>query len=128
MPPLVPQSTNSKPRALMRSARALVSFHFELPPSTNRSPGWHMSMSWLRYWSVTPPAGSMSQMYARRFDLVDEVLQRGGADGAVLDGFLDWAGAAIEGHDLVAAARQAVDHVAAHAAEANEAKLHAVSL
>jgi hypothetical protein len=42
----------------------------------------------------------------------------------VLDGLLDGARAAVEGHYLVAAEREAVDHVAAHAAEANEAKLH----
>ena len=42
----------------------------------------------------------------------------------MLDRFLYRPRAAIEGDDLVAAAGQAVDHIAAHAAEANEAKLH----
>ena len=39
-------------------------------------------------------------------------------------GLLDRAWAAVEGHYLVAATRQAMNHIAAHAAEANEAKLH----
>ena len=77
---------------------------------------------------MTPPAGSMSQMTRGALSLLDQVLQRGRADCAVRDGFLDWSGTAVEGHHLVAAARQAVDHVAAHAAKANEAKLHAESL
>ena len=124
MPPLVPQSTNSKPRALTRSARAMVSFHFELAPSTNRSPGWHRSMSWFRYSSVTPPAGSMSQMWRARLSFWTRSCERGRADGAVADRLLDRAWAAVEGDDLVAAERQAVNHVAAHAAKPDEAKLH----
>jgi hypothetical protein len=44
------------------------------------------------------------------------------------NGFLDRAWAAVKGHDVVAATRKAVNHIAAHAAEANEAKLHIRSL
>jgi hypothetical protein len=40
------------------------------------------------------------------------------------DRLLNWSWAAVEGDHVVAAAHQAVDHVAAHAAKANEAELH----
>jgi hypothetical protein len=42
----------------------------------------------------------------------------------VFDRFLDRARAAVENDYLVSAKRQAVNHVAAHAAEPDEAKLH----
>ena len=44
--------------------------------------------------------------------------------GAIADGLLDRTGATVESHDLVAATRQAVNHVAAHTAKPDEAKLH----
>ena len=60
---------------------------------------------------------------ARCRELLDQVLERGGADTAVFDCFLDRAGAAVECHYLVSAKRQAVNHVAAHAAEPNDPDL-----
>ena len=47
-----------------------------------------------------------------------------GANGAVAHRFLDWSRATIERDHFVAAADQSMDHVAAHPAQANEAKLH----
>ena len=57
-------------------------------------------------------------------DLLDQILEGCRTDRAVADRILDGPRAAVECHDLVSTARQAVDHIAAHAAEANEAKLH----
>ena len=123
MPPLVPQSTNSNPRALMRSARAIVSFQRELAPSTNRSPGWHTCISLSRYSSVTPPAGSISQMLRGGVSRWTRSSSDDAPIGAVADRFLNRAGTAIEGDDLVlAVAHQTMDHVATHTAEADEAR------
>jgi hypothetical protein len=58
------------------------------------------------------------------FDLFDEILEGRCADCAVADGLLDRARAAIESDHLVTAEHESMDHVAAHSAQANEAKLH----
>ena len=61
---------------------------------------------------------------AGRREPLHQVLKRRGADTTVFDRLLDRARAAIEDHYLVSAQRQAVNHIAAHATEPDEAKLH----
>src|SRR5262249_45033630 len=61
---------------------------------------------------------------ARRLDFLDQILKRRRTNGAVADRFLDRSRAAIEGDDFVPPKRQAVDHIAAHPAQADEAQLH----
>src|SRR5207245_609072 len=65
---------------------------------------------------------------ARWCELLNQVLERGSAHGAVADRLLDWTRTAVESDDLVAAERQAVNHIAAHAAKPDEAKLHIYSI
>src|SRR5437773_3912095 len=73
------------------------------------------------------PSGHHRPEDARGTKLLRHLLDRVGADGALGFRLIDRAGAAISRHDVVPAADQTRDHVAAHPAQAVQPDLHAVT-
>src|SRR5438128_1170836 len=65
MPPLVPTSMNSIPRAVSASARRCESRKFELPPSMTTSPRARCGTSWSMVLSTGAPAGTITQTTRR---------------------------------------------------------------
>ena len=76
---------------------------------------------------VGSPDGTMSQIIRGFSSFCDELLQRGGRRRAVAGGRLQRVRVEVEGDDvMVRVAPDAMDHVAAHLAEADEAELHGI--
>ena len=70
------------------------------------------------------PAGTITQTERGRGELRGQVLERGGALGALLLELGDRVGVDVEGDDPVAVAHQAARHVGAHPAQSDHPQLH----